>query len=161
MSDGTTVTDIVDDAVGAAGAVGAAPYTADLQDAVTVAAASKRTMKKRKRSTTGQSSHSKKSDLGDGVNTWRVAVQVRTSSLGFAVCCLPCLIGVCTCLLEQDGSGDDGAPRLTTVAIGWETDPAKDPTEYVGKPIREFWYRTTAKEDETPAQVCAMDFVTI
>jgi hypothetical protein len=85
VSDGTTVTDIVDDAVGAAGAVGAAPYTADLQDAVTVAAASKRTMKKRKRSTTGQSSHSKKSDLGDGVNTWRVAVQVRTSSLGFAV----------------------------------------------------------------------------
>lgn len=57
----------------------------------------------------------------------------------------------------QDTSGGGGAPRLATVAIGWETDPAKDPTGYVGKPIREYWYKAVAKDDETPSQVCSND----
>ena len=45
------------------------------------------------------------------------------------------MAGVNTWQVEQ-GAGQGGA-RVATVTIGWEKDPAKDPTEYVGKPIRD------------------------
>jgi hypothetical protein len=35
----------------------------------------------------------------------------------------------------------------------WETDPGQDPTEYVGKSVRDYFYKVVSKEDETPAVI--------
>ena len=49
---------------------------------------------------------------------------------------------------------------LTTVTRkllreGWQHDPAKDPTEFVGKPLREYWKKSEAVDDETPRMLAA------
>jgi hypothetical protein len=35
----------------------------------------------------------------------------------------------------------------------WETEPEQDPTEYVGKRVRDYFYKVQAEEDQTPAQI--------
>lgn len=83
VSDGTTVTAVVDDAVAVAGTVPAL-YTGASHDAAIATArnapshaiAPKRALKRKRSNGQSSSSKNEKSDLGDGVNTWRVAVQV-------------------------------------------------------------------------------------
>eukprot|EP01043_Picozoa_sp_COSAG02_P053059 COSAG02_NODE_5808_length_4022_cov_5.665052_3_plen_113_part_00 len=90
VSDGTT--DVVDDAKAVAGSVPAALRTGASHDAAIATArnarshstAPKRALKRKRSNWQSSPGKNKKVDLGDGVNTWRVAVQVGMISWFFS-----------------------------------------------------------------------------